>query len=71
MSSADRAGSGAAQQELAVQLGFGGDCLPVEAQQSAGYDLQVAVQARLGGKLSAQLGPLGRREPVGVGDQLA
>jgi hypothetical protein len=62
---------GAAQQELAIQLGFGGDCPPVEAQQSAGCDIQVAVQAGLGGELSAQLGPLGSREPVGVGDQLA
>jgi hypothetical protein len=62
---------GAVQQELAVQLGFGGDRLGVEAQQSAGCDLQVAVQAGLGGELSAQLGPLGSREPFGAGDQLA
>src|SRR6266511_808059 len=60
----------AAQQVLAVEVGLGLDGPLVGAQQPAGRDAQVAVEPRLGGQYSAQLGPLGRAELVGAGDRL-
>src|SRR3954470_19402311 len=44
--------------------------LGVDAQQSAGRGLEVAVQSGLGGELATQLGALGGGEPVGAGDRL-
>jgi len=70
MSWADRWGSFAAQQVLAVQLLLDGDRLGVDAEQPTGRDAQEPVQAGLGGDHPAQLGPLGLRQLVGVGDHL-
>src|SRR6266545_4341171 len=61
---------GGAEQVLAVQLGFPLDRGGVDAQQPAGRDAQVAVEAGLGGDDPTQLGPLGRVEGVGVVDHV-
>src|SRR6266508_1427558 len=53
-----------------LEVGLGLDGPLVGAQQPAGRDAQVAVEPRLGGQYSAQLGPLGRAELVGAGDRL-
>src|SRR6185437_10080220 len=61
---------GGAQQVLAVQvlLGLGLRC--VDAEQAAGGDAQVPVQARPGGDDAAQFGPLVLTEGVGAVDEL-
>ncbi len=63
-------GVGGAEQVLAVQVLFGFDGSGVGAQQPAGGDPQVAVQAGLGGDHAAQLGAFGGGELVGAVDHL-
>ena len=70
MSSADSLGSEVRSRYLPSRFSsalIGGG---VDAQQPAGGDAQVAVQAGLGGDDAAQLGPLGGGELVGAVDHL-
>src|SRR5262249_45191349 len=64
-------GVGRAEQVLAVEVLLGLDGGRVGAQQAAGGDAQVAVQARLGGDDPAQLGPLSGAQLVAAVDHLA
>src|SRR5262249_24938149 len=63
-------GVGGAEQVLAVQVLLGLDSPGVDAEQAAGGDPQVAVQAGLGGDHPAQLGAPGGGGRVGAVDHL-
>ena len=70
MSAAEQVRVRAAQQVLPVQVRLSFDLGLVDAEQPAGGDPQVPVQAGLGRDLPAQLPALHHRQAVGSGDQL-